>query len=69
MQDQENSKPPSQAKLLLTMEEAAEMLSFSRRFFYDLVMSHQIDSIKVGRSRRVPLLALQAFVEQQLQAK
>jgi excisionase family DNA binding protein len=44
-------------------------LSLSRRYFYILVMSNQIDSIKLGRSRRVPLKSLQAFVERQLQAK
>jgi hypothetical protein len=33
---------------------------------YDLVMRSEVASIKVGRMRRIPLAALQAFVTRQL---
>jgi excisionase family DNA binding protein len=55
-------------RLLLTVEDAAQVLSLSRRFVYVLVMTNQIKSIKLGRSRRVPLKWLQEFVDEQLQA-
>jgi excisionase family DNA binding protein len=51
-------------KVLLTIEEAAAMLSLGRTFTYDLVMRNQIMSVKVGRKRRIPAFALQAFVAQ-----
>ncbi len=53
-------------KMLLTMEEAAQVLSLGRNTIYDLVLHKQIASVKIGRLRRVPLEALQAFVDQQL---
>jgi excisionase family DNA binding protein len=40
------------------------MLSLGRTFTYDLVMRNQIMSVKVGRKRRIPAFALQAFVAQ-----
>ena len=54
-------------KLLLTMEEAAQMLSLGRTYFYDLVMRNQIASVKIGRKRRVPIVALQAYVDRLMQ--
>jgi len=67
MQVQESSKPPS-IKLLLTIDEAAQSLSMSRRFLYTLIMTNQIYTIKLGRSRRVPLKSLQEFVDSLAQA-
>ena len=54
-------------KLLLTIEEAAQMLSLGRTYFYDLVMRNQIASVKIGRKRRVPIVALQAYVDRLMQ--
>ena len=53
-------------KLLLTIEEAARVLSLSRSLLYDLLMSNQIVSIKIGRSRRIPVAALMAYVQKQI---
>jgi excisionase family DNA binding protein len=53
-------------KILLTMEEAAQALSLGLSSMYQLVLSQQVYSIKVGRSRRVPLVSLQEFVERQM---
>ena len=55
------------AKVLLTIEEAADLLSLGLSSVYALVLNKQLRSIKVGRSRRVPLIALHQFVERRLQ--
>ena len=50
------------AKLLLTVEEAAEAMSLGRTLMYQLVKGRQILSIKVGRTRRIPTTVLHEFV-------
>lgn len=57
----------SSVKLLLTMEEAAEALGLSRVYLYTLVNSGQIASIKIGRSRRIPVKVLEAFIDSLMQ--
>jgi excisionase family DNA binding protein len=51
-----------QVKLLLRPEEAAEALGIRRTLLYSLLTSKQIYSIKVGRTRRVPMAALHDYV-------
>ena len=58
----------SSGKLLLTVEEAAVLLSLGRTFVYELVMRGQIMSVKVGRKRRIPAFALEDFVARQVEA-
>ena len=53
-------------KVLLTIEEAAQAMSLGRTFVYELVMRNEIQSVKVGRKRRIPVFALQEFVVRQL---
>ena len=48
--------------LLLTVEEAAKRLGFGRTFVYRLIMSGEVESIKVGRLRRVPAECLPEYV-------
>jgi excisionase family DNA binding protein len=50
------------AKVLLTIEEAAERLSMGRTKVYELVRSGRLESVTIGRSRRVPVAALEPFV-------
>ena len=50
-------------KLLFTIEEAAEVLSVSRSTVYDLVRMRLLDTVLIGRSRRVPASALQVLVD------
>ncbi|MGH9097371.1 MAG: helix-turn-helix domain-containing protein [Acidimicrobiales bacterium] len=50
-------------KLLLTVEQAGEVLSLGRTVVYELMARGLIESVAVGRSRRIPAEALTAFVE------
>ncbi len=47
---------------LLRPEEAAEALGVSRSRFYELLSAGLIDSVNIGRSRRVTPEALDAYV-------
>jgi excisionase family DNA binding protein len=58
--------PAANGKLLLSIDEAAALMSLGRSAMYALVMRSEVASIKVGRMRRIPLSALQAFVTRQL---
>jgi excisionase family DNA binding protein len=51
-------------KLLLTPEEAARALGVGRDKVYELMRLGQLRSVKVGGSRRVPVRALEAFVDE-----
>ncbi len=53
-------------KLLLTMEETAQALSLGLNAVYELVYRKEIDSIKIGRSRRIPLASIEAFIQRQM---
>lgn len=50
-------------KLMLTPEEAAEALGVGRSTLYDLLRLQEIRSVKIGRSRRIPVSALRDFAE------
>lgn len=53
--------PTSPARVLLSVEAAAELLSVSRTRIYALIKDGQIVSVRVGRLRRVPTSALTEF--------
>ncbi|MEW2391115.1 excisionase family DNA-binding protein [Streptomyces venezuelae] len=50
------------ALVLLTVEEAARRLRIGRTTAFRLVLAGEIESVTVGRLRRVPADALPAFV-------
>jgi excisionase family DNA binding protein len=50
--------------LLLTMIEAARVLSIGRTTMYELVGAGDIEVVHIGRSARVPVAAVEEFVEQ-----
>jgi excisionase family DNA binding protein len=50
------------SRLLLTVEEAADRLGIGRSLMYELIGHGQIDSIRVGRLRRVPSESLTDYV-------
>jgi excisionase family DNA binding protein len=53
---------PTIAAVLLTVEEAAERLRIGRTTMYALVSSGAVESVKVGRLRRVPVECVDAYV-------
>jgi excisionase family DNA binding protein len=57
---------PAPIRLLLTSPEAAASLGISRSLVYELVQMGTIATVKIGRSRRVPVVALEDFIAQQL---
>jgi excisionase family DNA binding protein len=48
-------------KLLFTVAEAARALSLSRTTIYALFASGELRSVQIGRARRVPLEAHEAY--------
>ena len=51
--------------LLLTIVDAARVLSIGRTTMYELVGAGEIDVVHIGRSARVPVGALEEFVDRQ----
>ncbi len=49
-------------KVLLTVEEAAERLSIGRTKAFELIARGELESVLIGRARRVPVEALEPFV-------
>ncbi len=55
-------------KLLVSVDEAARMLGVSRAHLYPRVIRGELQSLRIGRSRRIPIAALERFVREQLAA-
>jgi excisionase family DNA binding protein len=49
--------------LLLTPQEAAELLAVGRTTLYGLLQSGELTSVRIGACRRIPYDALRAFVD------
>ncbi len=49
-------------RLVLTVEEAADRLGIGRTLMYSLVRSGAVESVRIGRLRRIPEDALETFV-------
>ena len=49
-------------KQLLKVEEAAQLLSLGRSKLYQLVLAGAIPSVRIGRSRRVPVAAIEEYI-------
>ena len=49
-------------KLLLTPEEAAEVLAVGRTTVYYLMQSGDLESVRIGRSRRIACEAVERYV-------
>lgn len=50
-------------RIVLTVEEAAERLGIGRTLVYALVRRGDIESISIGRLRRIPCDAVDDFVD------
>lgn len=53
----------------LSVTETASHLSLGRTTVYSLLASGELDSVKIGRSRRVPVAAIADFVHRQLKSE
>ncbi len=53
---------------LLTVLQTAERLNLGRSLTYRLVLAGDIASIKIGKSRRVPVDAIEEFIAGRLDA-
>ena len=49
---------------LLTVEAAARKLSISRMSMYRLIQTREFPSGKIGNSRRISVVALEAYIHQ-----
>jgi excisionase family DNA binding protein len=49
-------------RILLTVQEAARVLGIGRTLMYSLVMSGEIESVPIGRLRRIPTECLTEYV-------
>lgn len=49
-------------KLLLSVAEAGEVLSVGRTTVYTLLASGELESVHIGRARRIPAEALREYV-------
>ncbi len=54
---------PGSRKLLVTVEEMAQMLSIGRPKAWQLVMRGEVVSVLIGRSRRIAVSAIEAYIE------
>ncbi|WP_020664085.1 helix-turn-helix domain-containing protein [Amycolatopsis benzoatilytica] len=52
---------PMPARVLLTVEEAAERLGIGRTFAYRLVRTGQLESVQIGRLRRIHVSAVDDY--------
>jgi excisionase family DNA binding protein len=55
---------PQVEPLLVTIPQVATMLGLGRTKVYDLIEREGLPSIKLGTARRVPVKALQAWLDQ-----
>ena len=51
------------SKLLLTPAEAAEALGIGRTKVYELIVTNTLGSVKIGSCRRIPVGALDEYVQ------
>lgn len=49
-------------RLLVSVPEAAEMLSLTPKGLWTMVGRRDIETVKVGRLRKVPLSAIEAYI-------
>ena len=54
---------------LVTVEEGADMLGLKRSKMYELLMSGEVESLKIGKARHIPVEALDEFIGRLRQAQ
>ncbi len=56
------ARSPAQVRMLLTAEQAAQLLAIGRTKVFELIRSGELESIRIGSSRRIPIDAIESFV-------
>jgi excisionase family DNA binding protein len=56
------SAPDQTPRLVLSVEAAAELLSVSRTRIFALIKTGEMQSVRIGRLRRIPAAALAEYV-------
>ncbi len=59
-------KDPSHLQLL-DVPEVARLLSVGRTTAYSLIAARELQTVKIGSSRRVLAISLQAYIQKQMQ--
>jgi excisionase family DNA binding protein len=49
-------------KLLVSIDEGCEVVGVKRSKMYELLATGEIESVKIGKSRRIPVDALEEYV-------
>jgi len=58
----DQSPPPTTARVLLSVEAAAQQLSIGRTSMFALIKAGEIETVRIGRLRRIPSDALNDYV-------
>ncbi len=66
MPDVTVASDPALSKRLLDVREVASLLGCGRTYVYELIGSHDLPAIKLGRLTRIPLGAVDEFVQRKL---
>src|SRR4051794_38757983 len=60
--DEERNAPSVELVILLRVEDAAMRLSIARTLMFRLIKEGEVESVRVGRLRRVPVASLEEYV-------
>jgi excisionase family DNA binding protein len=63
MSGQAEGPTAAASRLLYTVEEAAELLGIGRTYMFHLLSVGEIDSLKIGKRRKIPSDALDSYIE------
>ncbi len=67
MMQRDEQEGPRKQPMCLTPEEVGRVLGIGRTFVYDLLASGQLESIKLGRRRLVPVDAIERLIAEERQ--
>lgn len=57
-----DTQPSTAPRVMLTAEQAAEAIGVGRTTMFALIKSGEIESVRIGRLRRVPLDSIEAYI-------
>ena len=58
-----------EGELLIRVEEAAQRLAIGRSTIYEAIRRGELESIRIGTARRIPVSALESYVTRQRKAQ